>query len=226
MRKNHATVDALLRHLAAGEDVQAFPGTKYENVALVRSAERRGLILWDKEGDRYILTPAGWNQLTPRRFGLPAVAASTAIGAAVGAAVLAFVWLPGIQWRDSAYGQATALLSQERPIAAPASAAPIEVGGRSVAPMQPSAPQQAPAAASANAATSPAAVTAPEPAPLAEQPTTEPAPVAVKHVAAKRHRRTVRHYEPNNSGWGYGNPWRTRQSADSRYGQGSYFNYR
>src|ERR1043166_7308591 len=52
-------IDAMLRHLAAGGDIGDFAGTKYENLALVRTAVRRGLISWDGEGNRYTLTPVG-----------------------------------------------------------------------------------------------------------------------------------------------------------------------
>src|ERR1043166_9836846 len=99
MASKHATkIDAVLRHLAAGADIGGFAGTKSENLAVVRAAGRRGLISWDAEGNRYTLTPAGWSELTPRRFGMRSLVASTAIGAAIRAASLAFLRLPGPQW--------------------------------------------------------------------------------------------------------------------------------
>src|ERR1700756_949695 len=104
--KRATKIDAVLRHLAAGEDISSFPGTKYENLAVVRTAVHRGLIMWDAEGNRYTLTPAGWNGITPRRFGVRSLAASTAIGAVMGAAAVAFLWLPGVKWQVPA--QATA----------------------------------------------------------------------------------------------------------------------
>src|SRR5262249_5214466 len=136
--KRATKTDAVLRHIAAGRDISDFPGTKFENGALARSVERRGLTVWDKEGNRYVLTPAGWGALTPRRFGLPSLMVSTAVGATIGAAVLAFLWLPGLQGRDSAYGQATALLAAEKPVVA-AAAPPVDASGRSPArvPMAP-----------------------------------------------------------------------------------------
>jgi hypothetical protein len=222
MRKNHATMDAMLRHLAAGEDVDAFPGTKFENLALVRTATRRGLILWDTEQNRYALTPAGWNGLTPRRFGLPSLMMSTAVGAAVGAAVLAMLWLPGLRWPTPAQGHVAPVAAiSDKPAAATASL-PAERGGRSVAPMQAGAAQPGPALGGGSSPSEPAEVAGQ---PASEQPITEPAPPAVKQVAKKPQRKTVRHNEPSNSGWGFANPWRTRHSADSR-GLGSFFNYR
>jgi hypothetical protein len=231
MRKNHATMDAMLRHLAAGEDVDAFPGTKFENLALVRAATRRGLIAWDEEQNRYGLTPAGWSELTPRRFGLPSLMVSTAVGAAVGAAALAMLWVPGLRWPTPAQGHATPLAAVvEKPVAAPASV-PAERGGRSVAPMQASTAQPAPAARAADSGSSAAPAPALEPAqvveqPAAEQPSAEPAPAPVKHATKKSPRKTVRRNDPANGGWPFSGGWRTRQSADSRFGQGSFFNYR
>ncbi|HEV2955928.1 MAG TPA: hypothetical protein VGX95_07405 [Xanthobacteraceae bacterium] len=210
--KRATKIDAVLRHLAAGGDIGDFPGTKYENLALVRTVVRRGLISWDGEGNRYTLTPAGWSELAPRRFGLPSLVASTAIGAAIGAAALAFVFLPGLKWQGSAHGHATASLAAEKPVVAPVSA-PADVGGRSVAPMTATAAPAAPAAA--------AAPTEPAP-PGSEEPAAETPPP--KQAAVKKpHRRTVRRPEQTNP---FANPWRTREPSYSRYGQGSWYSYR
>src|ERR1700730_13282138 len=130
--KRATKIDAVLRHLAAGEDISEFPGTKYENLAVVRTAVRRGLIGWDAEGDRYILTPAGWSELAPRRFGVRSLVASTAIGAAIGAAALAFLWLPSLKWQGSA--QATASPAVEKPVVTAASP-PADIGGRRPPPL-------------------------------------------------------------------------------------------
>jgi hypothetical protein len=214
-------IDAVLRHLAAGEDISDFPGTKYENLAVVRTAVRRGLIAWDAEGNRYILTPAGWGELAPRRFGVRSLVASTAIGAAIGAAALAFLWLPSLKWQGSA--QATASPAVEKPVVTAASP-PADIGGRSLAPMTAATPAAKPASATLPAATpaDPA-----EPAPLAAAPAPEP-PAAetppVKQAAAKkRHRKTVRPAEQANP---FANPWRGRETSYSRYGQGSWYSYR
>ena len=208
--KRATKIDAVLRHLAAGGEIQDFPGTKYENLALARSVERRGLVLWDKEGHRFVLTPAGWAQLTPRRFGLPTMVVSTAVGAAIGAAVLAFLWLPGLEGRDSAYGHATASLAMEKPVASPP-APLVDASGRSVARVPVSATSTAPAPAATPAvAVEPAQAAAD---PIAEQAAAEPAPSSVKD-AKKAHHRSARHSDH------HGN-WRSqRYYADPRYDLG------
>jgi len=223
-------IDAMLRHLASGGEAQDFPGTKYENLALARTVERRGLIAWDGEGNRFVMTPAGWSELTPRRFGLPSLVVSTAMGAAIGAAALAFLWLPGARWQDFAHGYAATALTVQSPaaVAAPARA-PADVGGRSIAPMSASAPQSAPVQATPVAATSTVAATPIEPVlvasqPAAEQPNSEAVTPSAKQATVKKHhRRTVRQADPYNP---YGNSWRAREYSQSRYGQGSWFNYR
>jgi hypothetical protein len=222
MASRRATkIDAVLRHLAAGGDIQDFPGTKYENMSLARSVERRGLVLWDQEGHRFTLTPAGWSQLTPRRFGLPSMMVSTAVGAAIGAAVLAFLWLPGLEGRDSACGHATASPVSEKPVVA-AAAPPVDASGRSIARVPASEPLAAAPVAKTPAATAPAATPAvpAEPAqaaadPIPEQPVAEAAPAAPARVrpAAKSHHRTARHNDR------YG-PWRVQRYADPRYDLG------
>lgn len=223
--KRATKIGAMLRHLAGGEDLQDFPGTKYENTALARAAERRGLIIWDQEGNRYALTPAGWSELTPRRFGLPALIVSTATGAAIGAAALAFLWLPGTKWPAPALGH-TAALAAQGPAVASASG-PADAGGRSIAPMS-AASQGAPAPRATAAEPSTAPANPSEPAqiaaqPAAEQPSAEAAPPPAKQAAVKKpHRRTVRP-EPYNP---FANPWRGREPAHTRYGQGSWYTYR
>jgi hypothetical protein len=227
--KRAAKIDAVLRHLAAGEDVASFPGTKYENLAVVRTAVHRGLISWDAEGNRYTLTPAGWSDLTPRRFGVRSLVASTAVGAAIGAAALAFLWLPGVKWQLPT--QATASPAVEKPVVA-AIAPPADLGGRSLAPMTSTAPPapkpiSATVPAAAAPAPAPAAATPVEPPSLAadasppEQPAVETHPV--KQAAVKKPRRkTVRHHEHNP----FASPWQTRTSSYPRYGQGSWYAYR
>ena len=219
--KRATKIDAVLRHLAAGEDISDFPGTKYENLAVVRTAVRRGLIMWDAEGNRYILTPAGWGELAPRRFGVRSLVASTAIGAAIGAAALAFLWLPSLKWQGSA--QATASPAVEKPVVTAASP-PADIGGRSLAPMTAATPAAKPASATLPAATladpaEPAALAA---APAPESPAAETPPVK-QAAAKKRHRKTVRPAEQANP---FANPWRGRETSYSRYGQGSWYTYR
>jgi hypothetical protein len=242
--KRAAKIDAVLRHLAAGEDIASFPGTKYENLAVVRTAVHRGLISWDAEGNRYTLTPSGWSDLTPWRFGVRSLVASTAVGAAIGAAALAFLWLPGIKWQLPA--QATASPAVEKPVVA-AISPPADLGGRSLAPMTSTAPPAAkPISATVPAAPAPApaapapAAAAPAPAPVAaapveppslasdpshpEQPAVETPPVKQATVKKPR-RKTVRHHEQSNP---FASPWQTRTSSYPRYGQGqgSWYAYR
>jgi hypothetical protein len=215
--KRATKIDAVLRHLAAGGDVGDFPGTKYENLAVVRTAVRRGLIAWDSEGNRYILTPTGWSELAPGRFGVRSLVASTAIGAATGAALLAFFWLPGLKLQSSA--QATASPVVEKPIVA-AAAPPADIGGRSLAPMTATTVAAKPARA-------PAVTPAPsaEPAPAAAEPAPEPPAVEtppLKHAAVKKPRRkTVRRHEQTSPFGAFG-----QASSYPRYGQGSWYSYR
>jgi hypothetical protein len=221
--KRATKIDAMLRHLAAGEDIQNFPGgTKFENRALMHTVERRGLVAWDPEGNRYTLTPAGWGALTPRRFGVTSLMVSTAVGAAVGAAALALLWLPGLPGRGWAYGTATAPLPVEKPVVAAASP-PADVGGRSIAPMTVSAAPAAPAPVSATAPGTASAAPI-EPTEIAvDPPATDPAPAIKQAAVKKHHRRTARRVDPANP---FANPWRTRESSYSHYGQGSWYTYR
>jgi hypothetical protein len=90
-----ASVDAMLRHLAAHHDPKDFPSTAYERQDLIEAAGRRRLIEWHKDRRRYEVTPAGWRRLRRNgRLGLPALAIAGGIGAAASAAVLAMFWLP------------------------------------------------------------------------------------------------------------------------------------
>jgi len=85
----------MLRHLGVGHDPQDFPGTPNEKLGLIRTAVARGLVAWSKARDRYELTSLGWRHAIPRRaFGPASLAVSTAIGAVIGAATLAVLWLP------------------------------------------------------------------------------------------------------------------------------------
>jgi hypothetical protein len=96
MSKSKAAIDAMLRHLAGDHDPQDFPSTAYERHALIEAAGKRGLIAWQKDRRRYMLTPAGWRRLRRGRgLGLASLAISAGAGAAIGAAALAVLWLPG-----------------------------------------------------------------------------------------------------------------------------------
>src|SRR5262245_45120578 len=99
MRKSRrANIDAMLRHLASHHDPEDFHGTAYERQELIEAAGKRRLIEWQKERRRYELTAIGLRRL--RRgggLGLPALAISAGIGAAIGAVALAMLWLPADQ---------------------------------------------------------------------------------------------------------------------------------
>jgi len=210
----------MLAHLATGGDDQDFAGTKYENAALARTLHNRGLIAWDGERNRYTLTPAGWSALTPRRFGLPSLAASAAVGA-IAVAALAFVWLPGARSQNSAPGRAATTLAVQSPAPAPASIS-AESGTRNVAPMPASAPQPAPAvrASKADSTMPPVApldlteVAQPSP----EQTSAEAAPASAKPAAAKKQpRRTAKPAEQHNGLSNFfANLRRTREPAQTR----------
>jgi hypothetical protein len=83
-------IQRLLRHLGSGAELREFPGSASEKVALVKTANQRGLIAWHKVSDRYELTPAGWCELAPRpRFGARSMILGTTAGATLGALALA-----------------------------------------------------------------------------------------------------------------------------------------
>ena len=212
MRKNgRAKIDAMLRHLACGQDLQDFPATTYERQRLVEKAGGRGLIEWQKERGRFELTPIGWRHLTPGRgLGMPSLLVSTAIGAAIGAAALAFLWLPAGALNHSGNGQSAASVARvEEPVALPV-ARPAD-GGMSTAPR------------TASVAPAPAAAVAEPPVP--EQPSAEAAPT--EKQVKKPHRRTASRHRREPTGWGAVDPWRSQQSRHSnRNGQGSWFAFR
>lgn len=217
--KRSAKTDAMLAHLATGGDDQYFAGTKYENAALVRTLHSRGLIAWDGERNRYTLTPAGWSALTPRRFGLPTLAASAAVGA-IAVAALAFLWLPGDRWQNSAHGHMATALAVQSPAPAPAPI-PAEIGLRSSAPTSPSAPQPVPAPRASEAVSTLPPVQPLELTEVAqaapEQPTAEAAPTSGKQAAVKKQpRRTVRPEQHNGLSNFFAGFGRTREPAQTR----------
>jgi hypothetical protein len=191
-RKNgRAKMDALLRHLGCGEDLQEFPGTKFETLALTETAGRRGLIAWREASGRYELTPIGLSKLAPRRFGLASLMVSTAIGATIGAAALAVLWLPAGASHGSVSGQSAALFSRSQD----ASPAVAHAPGPSAAPAHPIEPPKV----------------AEQPAP--EQPGAEADPASVKQAAVNKPRRKTAHHrrkEQTGPSWAFAD-WRTRQ---------------
>jgi hypothetical protein len=199
-------IDAVLRHLGCGQDLRDFPGTASEKLALIRTAASRGLIAWQRGRGRYELTSIGWSELTPRRrFTLASMAASTAVGAALGAAALAILWLPA----DASHG------SPGRQASAPAPP-PQTV---SVAP-----------AVSPGPAPSAQPVNPPEPVkvadqPVPEEPSAEAAPTVVKEAAVKKPRRKTasrRRREELDATWASADSWRARSQGYGYGGQSGY----
>ncbi len=176
-------IDAMLRHLGSGHDLQNFPGTTAEKLGLMRTAGARGLIAWSKARGRYELTRVGWRHVTPRRgFGPAFLVVSTTIGAVIGAGALAALWLSADASHRSVGRQATAPVS--RPVVANGGLdTPLQTASAS-----PAAPvvQQYPApSAQLGSPTEPARV-AEQPVP--EEPSAEAAPTATKQAAVKRSR--------------------------------------
>ena len=85
----------MLRHLSCGRDVRDFPASANEKIALIRTADARGLIAWRRTRARYELTSIGWNELMPRRrFGVPSLIMSAAAGGVASVMAVAFFWPP------------------------------------------------------------------------------------------------------------------------------------
>jgi|SRR6516164_3250587 len=78
-------IDTMLRHLGSGRDLEDFPGTADEKLALILTAAASGLIAWSTARGRFELTPVGLRPETSRRGSR---SASLVVGTTVGAAVL------------------------------------------------------------------------------------------------------------------------------------------
>jgi hypothetical protein len=195
-------IDAVLRHLGCGQDLRDFPGTGSEKLALIRTAASRGLIAWQRGRGRYELTSIGWSELAPRRrFTLASMLVSTAMGAAVGAAALAILWLPADASHRSAGRHAAASVAR-----------PADAGVHAPAP----APQTASTAPAVPAEPAKAAEQPVPVEPIAEVAPTQPAAVKKsRHKTASRRRReeTVRT-------WADADPWRGRSEYSGYGGQG------
>jgi len=237
-RDDRLRIQAALRHLGSGADLRDFPASPSEKVALVKTANQRGLIAWHKGRGRYELTPAGWCELAPtRRFGVGSMMLGTTVGATLGAAALAVFWFTA----GAAHGPAA-----PRSVVA---AAPAQVATPSAPAITGTVSGAAPRAAvsSSAAASNPApAEPAPAAAPVEPEPTTvehEPSPeqlaeaaAKAKQAAAKKARQRAvakRKREEAARAWA-GDPWRTRQAEYSGHGvygggyggQNSWFAYR
>jgi hypothetical protein len=197
MRKKveRAKLDAMLRHLGCGNDPENFPGTRYEQLALIHTAASRGLVEWQQERARYELTPTGSRRLAPRRWlSLASLAAGTAIGATIGAAALAVVWLPGDAAHRAVGPHASAPLSR-----------PVVANGGQTASASPAAPHDPAPGAQPDTPAAPAKVAE---RPVPEEPVAEAAPAVVKSSAVKK----PRHRTGPGAAWASTNPYR-----DERY---------
>jgi len=204
-RNGRAKIDAVLRHLGCGRDLESFPGTRFEQLGLIQTARSRGLVEWQEERGRYELTPIGWRHLTPRRLGLASLMAGTAIGATVAAAALAFLWLPGDASQGSVGRPATAPLS--RAVEANGGAPTLTARSQTarVVPAALPAPHDPAPSARPDTPTDPAKVAAQ---PVPEEPSAEAPAAVVKQAAAKK----SRHKTVRNPTWASTSPYR-----DERY---------
>jgi hypothetical protein len=222
-RDERLRIQGVLRHLGSGAPLRDFPGSASEKVALVKTANQRGLIAWHKARGRYELTPAGWCELAPsRRFGVGSMMLGTTLGATLGAAALAVFWFTA----GAAHGPAaprSVVAGAPAQVATPSAPAP--------APAAPPPPVSAAAAAPAPAA----APVEPEPTKVVQEPTpeqlAEAAAKAKQAAAAKkekaRQRAAARRKREEAARAWAGDPWRTRQAEYSGYGgYGGYSGYR
>jgi len=234
MRDDKPDIDAMLRHLSYFRDLRDFAGTSTEKLALVRTADTRGLITWSKARARYELTHFGWNELLPkRRFGVPSLMVSAALGGIVGAVTLAVLWLPADGPHRSVRGQPSASISRM------AKSNVLQVSLLA----KPGTPNAAPPqAVNALPIVSPAIAADPEPSETprlessrgadqagAGQPKTKAAFKGVKQATAKRSRhKTARHRRREQGAtWAYTGSWRGQQFRYAGYRErGAWLGYR
>jgi len=198
MRKSRrANIDAMLRHLASQHDPHDFPSTAYERQALIEAAGRHQLIEWRKDRRRYELTPIGLRRL--RRgggLGLPALAISAGVGAAIGAAALVMLWLPADRSASHALGPPAENVGALGPTSPPGSVTTPPVTAGSAGSPTPAEP-----------------ATVAEP-PVAMPPGTEPATSAAKEPAAKKSRHGTAKGVGHRS-WTFGQRYRDERFAGS-----------
>jgi outer membrane biosynthesis protein TonB len=238
-RDERLRIQAVLRHLGSGAALRDFAGSASEKVALVKTANQRGLIAWHKARGRYELTPAGWCELAPtRRFGVGSMMLGTTLGATLGAAALAVFWFTA----GAAHGPAAprsvvaGAPAQVAKFSAPAVTGAVSNAAPSVStPATVATPTPAPAAPVPAAAPAPvpaAAPVEPEPTKVVQEPTpeqlAEAAAKAKQAAAAKkekaRQRAAARRKREEAARAWAGDPWRTRQAEYSGYG--GYSGYR
>jgi len=199
-------IDTMLRHLGSGRDLQDFPGTADEKLALILTAAASGLIAWSTARGRFELTPIGLRRETPRRgSGSASLVVATTVGAAIAAGALAALWLPADASHHPDGRQAPAPVSRPvdpggglRTLPQTASASPVLPQTASVSPvvpkvyndqvpsarrdtpMEPAHPIAQPVAPTKPAEVAPKVQT--DPAPIAQPIPTEPTRVAEQPV--------------------------------------------
>jgi hypothetical protein len=60
-------IGAAMEHVQDHGNLDSFPGGHNERLALMLTARRQGLVMWDRAGERYALTSLGWRRLGMRR---------------------------------------------------------------------------------------------------------------------------------------------------------------
>jgi hypothetical protein len=136
-------IDTMLRHLGSGRDLQDFPGTADEKLALILTAAARGLIVWSTARGRFELTRIGLRPETPRRgSGRASLVVGTTVGTVIAAGALAAVWLPADASHHPDGQQASAPVSRPVDPGVPtppqtASASPVLPPTASVSPVVP-----------------------------------------------------------------------------------------
>jgi hypothetical protein len=227
---DRANIHAVLKHLGCGLDFRNFPGTTSEKLALIRTADRRRLITWQKARGRYELTPAGWSELAPRRrFGLASLMVSTAMGATFGAAALGVFWLSADASHRFVAGQSTAPVSRR-----------VDADGGLRNPVP---PRQAASAAAAQVALAdvphdPASSVEPgnpaDPPKVADRAAPEGPNAAdpsskVKQAAIKKARRNTVSRRKKDDGapaWAYADSWQARPPTSNSGSPGSWYAFR
>ena len=192
----------MLRHLASQHDPQDFPSTAFERQALIEAAGKRRLIQWQKERRRYELTAIGLRRLKRGYgLGLPALAISAGIGATIGAAALAMLWLSS----DRSGGNPAALGPPGETIGAVGPAP----GSRSSTPDTPSTAAPVTAASVVPPASGETATVADPAAP--SEPVADPTTPAAKEPGKKSRHRPAR----ASRNWNFGHRYRDERFAGS-----------
>jgi len=226
IRDDGPRINAMLRHLGCGRDVRDFPASANEKVALIRTADARGLIAWRKSRTRYELTSIGWNELMPRRrFGVPSLIMSAATGGVASVIAVTVFWPPADASR--ARGNPSAPISRlERPHVLQA-ALPAQICVPRYAPLYAtSAVQDAVALAPESEANEPPRADLTD-SPAPEPPKAEPSPSGAKEAGTKKYRKTAHHRRRDQRrSWAYGDPWRGRSIRYAGYGgQRNWYGY-